>query len=148
MSLNLLLSKPYTLCWLFALLLLLVGLDGGDEVIDINIHDTYFLIGKGLLVAVAGIWLFLLGLGYWLMERLQKRLSPWLSGIHLALTLGGLVLIGLASFVLSLSENFGELISRDTMELLESQFHTTIAVIFLAQVIFILNLLLSLLRSA
>lgn len=143
-----LLFKPYSLCWIFAIVILLTGLGGGDEHIGINIHDTYFLISKSFLGVLGAVGLGGIGLGYWLMGRLHKKLYPSLTGIHLVLTLGGLVFIGLASFVLSLSENFDELISRDTMELLESQIHITIAVILLAQVIFILNLLLSLLISA
>lgn len=147
MSLNQLLSKPYSLCWLFAAIAILMGLGSGEENVDINIYDTYFVISSRFLGTLVAIILGGIGLGYWLMERLQKKLQPVLTGIHLVITIGGFVLIGLISFALSLTETFGELISTDSIIVLEQIIYITLALMLLVQTVYVINLLLSMFRS-
>jgi hypothetical protein len=139
--------KSYTLCWIFAALALIIGLGAGDDLVDINIYDTYYLISSRFLGTLVTIALAVMGLGYYLMARFQKKLISWLTGIHLFLTLGGIVLIGLVCFVLSLTESFGELISTDAMVLLENIILLSIVVVIMAQPIYVINLLLGMFRS-
>jgi len=147
MSLNQLLSKPYSLCWLFAAIAILMSLGSGEENVDVNIYDTYFVISSGFLSALVTFGLGFLGMVYWLMERLNKKLYAWLTRIHLAITLGGLLLIGILSFIRSFRAEFGEIISRDAEMTLDAIIWATVGCILLAQLTFLLNILRSALRS-
>ena len=72
---------------------MLIGFISGDGVLDINVHDTYYVIAYIHLSTMISIFFGIIGLGYWIMLKANRKLSKWLNLIHIALTFGGILLI-------------------------------------------------------
>lgn len=72
---------------------MLIGFISGDDVLDINVHDTYYVIAYIHLSTMISIFFGIIGLGYWIMLKANRKLSKWLNLIHIALTFGGILLI-------------------------------------------------------
>ncbi|QHI34919.1 hypothetical protein IMCC3317_02640 [Kordia antarctica] len=89
---NLLIKKPHIIFLVFAIIAFSVGFnaDGG---IDINIHDTYFVISNYHLTTLISIFFGIIGSIYWIMEKVNRKLSKRLNLIHIILTFGGIFLI-------------------------------------------------------
>lgn len=86
-------DKPYLIFWLSIPIIILIGFLSGTEPLDINVHDTYYVIEHGVISILISIIFGIIGLGYWIMQRANRRLSKWLNLTHIALTIGGLLLI-------------------------------------------------------
>jgi len=91
--LNRLIEKPYLLFILSIPIILFSGFLIGDETININIYDTYYVIEYIHLTTLISILFGIIGLGYWIMKN--KKLSKRLNLIHITLTFGGILLIGI-----------------------------------------------------
>ena len=61
--------------------------------LDINVHDTYFVFSQIDLTILISILFGIIGLGYWIMLKTNRKLSKWLNLIHITLTFGGILLI-------------------------------------------------------
>lgn len=61
--------------------------------LDINIHDTYYVFSLFDLNTLISILFGIIGLGYWIVLKANRKLSKWLNLIHIALTFGGILLI-------------------------------------------------------
>ena len=68
---------------------MLIGILSGDAVLDINVHDTYFVIAYIHLAILISILFGIIGIGYWIMLKAEKKLSKWLNWTHIGLTFGG-----------------------------------------------------------
>jgi len=91
---NLLKNRPYFLFWISIPFVWVIGnLEVGDSALDINVHDTYFVIANEHLVILISIYFGLVGLVYWIFNKLERRLSKWLNLIHTLITVGGMVII-------------------------------------------------------
>ena len=88
---NKLIEKPYLIFWVSIPLIILSKFLSGTEPLDINVHDTYYVIEHG--VISISIIFGIIGLGYWIMQKANRRLSKWLNLTHIVLTIGGLLLI-------------------------------------------------------
>ena len=141
--------KVYHLLWIVALLILIIGLIDPNNTLDINIHDTYFVI-LNLHVAIAlFLFYFLNGLGYWSIQKiLKKGLIKPLTIIHTTILIGSFVFYWL---VIIYSKIF---LSNSTFPLFDDGrdlINITLVlelllILFLATPIFIINLLIGLLR--
>lgn len=84
--LNLRKIKIYNLFWLVASIILLIGLIQDrfeDNTFDINIHDTYFVIAHFYVALFLSLGYYLIGLGYWIVQKVMKReLNKVLTIIH------------------------------------------------------------------
>lgn len=67
----------------------MIGMLRGDEVLDLNVHDTYFVIAHLHLTILISILFGIIGMGYWIMLKADIRLSKWLNRAHIGLTFGG-----------------------------------------------------------
>lgn len=76
---------------------MLVGLISRDTVLDINFHDTYYVITYIQLAVLISILFGIIGLGYWIMLKVNRKLSKWLNLIHIILTFGGILIIWVLS---------------------------------------------------
>ncbi len=92
-TMNSILNKPYLFFWGLIPLLLVLGFVKSDEVININIHDTYFIIVMFHFVIFLSFLLLILGLGYWIVLKLKKRLFKILSVLHVGFTFLGIVVL-------------------------------------------------------
>ncbi|WP_066219740.1 cbb3-type cytochrome c oxidase subunit I [Formosa haliotis] len=72
---------------------MLIGILSGDAALDINIHDTYYVIAHFHLAILISILFGIIGIGYWIMQKADRKLSKWLNWIHIGLTFGGIILI-------------------------------------------------------
>ncbi|WP_036155256.1 hypothetical protein [Maribacter forsetii] len=91
---------PHFMFWILIPIILLIGLLKPDKTLDINIHDTYFVIALLHLAVLISIIFGILGLGYWVVIKLNRRLVNWLTIIHLIITVLSLCLILLIPFFL------------------------------------------------
>ena len=55
--------------------------------VDINIHNTYYVIASTYIFLWFGLWFALCGLGYWIVNKLKVKLIHWMCWIHLGLSI-------------------------------------------------------------
>ena len=88
-----LINKPH-LIFLFSIpIIILFGILNRNEMLDINVHDTYFVFSQIDLTILISILFGIIGIGYWIMLKANRKLSKWLNLIHITLTFGGILLI-------------------------------------------------------
>ncbi|WMI68261.1 hypothetical protein [Mangrovimonas sp. YM274] len=90
---NKLIEKPHLIFFLAIPIIMLIGMLSGDAVLDINVHDTYYVIAYLYLSILISILFGIIGTGYWIMLKANRKLSKWLNLIHITLSIGGLILI-------------------------------------------------------
>ncbi|WP_228853502.1 hypothetical protein [Aegicerativicinus sediminis] len=92
---NNLTKKPH-LVYLTAIpILILMGVFSGDASFDINIKDTYLIVSYLYLTLGIAILFGIIGIGYWMVHKAERKLSKWLTWTHIILTLGGTLAIGI-----------------------------------------------------
>ena len=70
-----------------------IGILSGDAVLDINVRDTYYVIAYLHLAILISILFGIIGLGYWIMQKVDRKLSKWLNWTHIGLTFGGSITV-------------------------------------------------------
>lgn len=133
---NKLTNKPYLIFLLSIPLLLIAGFLKGDSTFDLNIYDTYFVIAKTYLAWLIAMIFGVIGLVYLLIVKSNRKLSKWLTGIHIVLTFGGFLLtLVLAQFYKedNLLSNYNDNLTA-TITLI-------ILIIILVQIIFPINII-------
>ena len=88
-GMNKLTEKPHLLFFLSIPLVILIGFLSGDEVVDINIHDTYFLIERLDLALMLALFVGIMGIGYWILYKTQGKLLKWSYWTQVGITFGG-----------------------------------------------------------
>jgi heme/copper-type cytochrome/quinol oxidase subunit 1 len=143
--------KIYNLFWLVALIILIIGLiqtNNEDTTFDINIHDTYFVIAHIYAALFLSLAYYLVGLGYWIVQKVMKRkLVRLLTIIHSAILNGSFLfywlLIGysraFSDTSFPLFDNY-ELINQILVVL-------TVMILLIGQPIYITNLIIGILRK-
>ena len=96
--------KPYLIFWSLIPVFVIMGLIGIEATIDINIHDIYDVIEFWVCNVIAIAFIALLGLWYWVCDRLSLRLVNWLSMVHAVGTGISLVLTLYFLWMISTSE--------------------------------------------
>lgn len=94
----------------------------------INIYDTFLILQKFQFLLFLALFYFLLGFGYWLVKKVKGRLKPVLSFAHAFIMFGSLIIYG-----------FFALLNSESLNLIFSI--TGICVIFIAQPIYVINLM-------
>ena len=94
---NKLIEKPHLIFLLAIPIILLFGILNADNVLDINIHDTYFVILYIHFAILISILFGLMGIGYWIMQKSNRKLSKWLNWTHIVLTFGGVLAVWILS---------------------------------------------------
>lgn len=82
-------EKPHLFFLLSIPIIMLIGILSGDAVLNINVHDTYYVIAHLHLATLISILFGIIGIGYWIMQKADKKLSKWLNWIHIGLIFGG-----------------------------------------------------------
>ncbi|WP_299523685.1 cbb3-type cytochrome c oxidase subunit I [Winogradskyella sp.] len=90
---NKLIEKPHLIFLLVIPIIMLIGILSGDSVLDINVHDTYFVIAYLHLAILISILFGIIGIGYWIMKKANRKLSKWLNWTHIGLTFGGTLVV-------------------------------------------------------
>jgi heme/copper-type cytochrome/quinol oxidase subunit 1 len=86
-------NKPYLIIWLSIPLIMLSGFISSIDKLDVNIHDTYYVFSLFDLNTLISVLFGIIGLGYWIMLKVNGKLSKWLNLIHITLTIGGILII-------------------------------------------------------
>lgn len=143
--------KVYYLFWFVALLILIIGLFSNENsVLDLNIHDTYFVISDYHVSILLFTCYFIMGIGYWLVQKAyKKQLIKSLTLIHSVIMIGSFVVYW---FFIFFGRLFDKLFFRDpNFPLIEynqliniTLFLSLVLIAFIAMPIYIVNLLIGL----
>ncbi|MBT0607785.1 cbb3-type cytochrome c oxidase subunit I [Aequorivita echinoideorum] len=90
---NKLIEKPHLIFLLTIPIIMLIGILSRDSVLDINVHDTYYIIAYLHLAILISIFFGIIGIGYWIMLKADRKLSKWLNWTHIGLTFGGTLVV-------------------------------------------------------
>lgn len=90
---NKLMEKPHLFFLLAIPIIMLIGILSEDTVLDMNVHDTYYVMAYLHLAILISILFGIIGIGYWFMHKTDRKLSKWLNWIHVGLTFGGTLLV-------------------------------------------------------
>lgn len=91
------LSKPDLVFFIAIPVFIMVGMMALEELADINIHDTYYVVERGFLLQLLSLGLFLTGMVYRFLRKTSRSLSGWFNQLHTIVTLGGIFLLLLLS---------------------------------------------------
>lgn len=88
--------KVYHCFWIVSILIVIIGLiknlSSENDGLDINIHDTYFVISNLDLTLFLSFLYFLNGFGYWIVQKkLKRNLIKSLTFIHSIILIGGFI---------------------------------------------------------
>tara|TARA_R110002072_G_scaffold72354_5_gene173061 strand:+ start:14578 stop:15009 length:432 start_codon:yes stop_codon:yes gene_type:complete len=138
---NLLTKSPHIVFLVFAIITFILGFNANGG-IDINIHDTYFVMSNYHFATMISILFGIIGLIYWIVKKVNGNLSKRLNLIHFALTFGGIFLI------LILNEFFRKSIMEyDFNENLTMVIYLISAIVIIGQIIFPINIISGLIRK-
>ena len=144
---NKLIEKPH-LIFLFSIpLIILTGILSEDSVLDINIHDTYFVIAHLHLAILISILYGLIGLGYWIVQKANRKLSKSLNLIHVVLTIGGLIAIFGIPYLLFESTEESVFPLFEQMERQNSMLIMIILLILFGQLVYLVNITVGIFRK-
>lgn len=90
---NILIDKPYIIYLLAIPITVLIGILSGDATLDVNVHDTYYVIAYLHIAILISIIFGIIGIGYWIMHKADRKLSKWLNWTHIGLTFGGTLIV-------------------------------------------------------
>ncbi|UII75158.1 cbb3-type cytochrome c oxidase subunit I [Flagellimonas sp. HMM57] len=90
---NKLIEKPHLIFLLAIPIILLTGILSGDAILDINVHDTYYVITYLHFAILISTFFGIIGIGYWIIQKVGRKLSKWLNWIHIGLTFGGTIVV-------------------------------------------------------
>ncbi len=143
--------KIYNLFWLVALIILVIGLiqtNNEDTTFDINIHDTYFVIAHFYIALFLSLTYYLIGLGYWVVQKAMKRkLINVLTIIHSVILNGSFLVYWL---VIGYSKVFFETPFPlfDNYQLInQTLVILSILILFVGQPIYIINLIIGIFKK-
>ena len=79
-----LVDHPHKILWFAVPAILALSAVGLRKAIDLQVHDTYLIVGVPHFGVILSLLLLLAGGGYWLMGR--QELIRWLTATHVVLT--------------------------------------------------------------
>ena len=146
---KLLKQNVYFYFWITAIVLIALSiywLNFEDAVLDINVHDTYYVIHNShILQLIAFVYIFL-GLIYWLFQRMNIKLVNPLTQLHASISIIIIPLYFICIYLLELlytPSNFPLFDDTQNFQLLI----TVITLIgLLAQLLIIFNIIISLIK--
>lgn len=96
------LNKPYQAIWWSIPIILGLSLLGFKNTIDLQMHDTYFVVSYVHIRILIAVVLGITGFVYWLVRK--KRLTNWMTFLHVAITISTLALILIVNLVFQVNE--------------------------------------------
>lgn len=138
---NRLFQNPHLIFWISIPFIILIGFLSGNELFDINIHDTYYVFEHSSVVILISIIFGIFGFGYWIMLKANRKLSKWLNWIHIVLTIGGLFLIWILTQLFREPETGTLLIDFDYNQNLNIAIFIIALIVIFGQIIYPINLI-------
>ncbi|KAF2337832.1 cbb3-type cytochrome c oxidase subunit I [Flavobacterium nitrogenifigens] len=143
--------KSYHYFWIVSSIILLIGLSNlknEDSTIDVNIHDTYYVIEHFLLAEILFFGYLFLGLGYWLVEKiLKKQLISILTRIHTSILIGSFLVYWIVILYTKILSKEDDIFNNSYEKINITLMTMFLAIIFIAQPIYITNILIALFRK-
>ncbi|UUW08870.1 cbb3-type cytochrome c oxidase subunit I [Flavobacterium plurextorum] len=146
--------KVYHLFWIVSLLILIIGFlqnnDNPTSNLDINIHDTYYVVRNFDSTIFLFICYFIMGFGYWLVQKVfKKQLVKSLTILHSLIFIGSFVIYWIALIYGKLFLQKPEFPSfLNDYQLLNSTLVLELLVItFVGIPVYVINLLIGLIRK-
>lgn len=83
------LRKTHLYFWTLAIIIFVIGLliIDQDDTLDINYHDTYYVVQSSLVNLLFTITYLLIGFIYWSFEKMDVELHPTLTNLHTFITI-------------------------------------------------------------
>lgn len=94
-------SKPYISFWVLSLFMTIYGFYFQNDTLDINVHDTYYVISWFHIFLLMSLLFLGIGLTYFTIHKLNKTKNLILTYIHIIGTIGGLLLFTLVPYIFS-----------------------------------------------
>ncbi len=135
---KLLQNKPYQALWYTMLIILLVSLIRSNSSLDLQLHDTYFVVATIQIGIPLCIVLGILGLAYWVVRT--KKLVDWMTAVHV-----GIIAFSFLAIITATVTN--SVVIRPSFkqyQVLSQMLTFLIVLLALAQLVFVLNLIISL----
>jgi cytochrome c oxidase subunit 1 len=130
-------DKPQLIFFSLIPIIILSGLLSGGSALDLNIHNTYFVISYFHLAVLISILFGLFGLGYWFVDLANFKLNKRLNIAHIISMFGSLVIGYRIAFSKRDSTEFALL--GDTLKLELAQTFS-VFLVFLGLVLFLINI--------
>lgn len=145
---NLINNQSHLLFWVFAPLLLFFGvLEIGGSALDINVHDTYFVISNLHLCILISIYFGIVGLIYWWLKRRKRKLNKWLKLFHIIITIGGVLLLFPLVYYLFNSIQSSYAVNLEKYYYLNLIIFVISILVLFGQLLFLINVLLGVFKS-
>jgi heme/copper-type cytochrome/quinol oxidase subunit 1 len=137
--------KTHHYFWITAVFILLIGVSSffdENDVIDINVHDTYFVIRNSHLATLLFVIYGIIGLVYWFFYKKEIILIRNLTSVHTIITSVSIYIyeIGMIYYSLKTETNFplfDDFSSQNSFTLI------IVMLVLLTQLLFITNIILS-----
>lgn len=140
-------KKPYLILWGCIPVLILISLLASNDTLDINVHDTYFVIDYYHIVILLSIPLSILALIYWSFYKTNRKLYQFLTWFHIIVTTSSFVfLLWYSIFPIDLSIDDSNTV-YNTIRLIEFIMIFSILLFLLSQLLFLFNIVSSLFRN-
>lgn len=144
--------KVYHLFWMVSLLIVIIGIvqnNDPNDFLDINIHDTYYVISNFNCTVFLFTCYFLMGLGYWLVQKvLKKQLVKFLTLTHSIILIGSFIFYWIVVLLVKLQLNDRTYNYSDDHEIINIVLIIEFLItFFIATPIYIINLLIGIFRK-
>ena len=93
-----------------------------DSIIDINVHDTYFVISNLHLAILVSMFILLQGILYLIVEKTKLKLNSLLTKLHFSFTV---IFLSILFFLLNFQSNYDNLV----------WFNISIVIVFLGSIL-------------
>ncbi len=90
---NKLIKNPHLIFFISIPKIIIIGILSRDNVFDINVHDSYFVMNYLDFSIMISILFAIIGFGYWIMQKVDRKLSKRLNWVHIGLTFGGTLIV-------------------------------------------------------
>lgn len=142
--------SPHSSFWLLTALLLLFSIIDIDGVIDIQIHDTYYVIALSHITLLVSIFTGFIGFIYWLLRH--KTMIPWITWTHFIVTFLSIFVFIFEIYYLNAipKEKYIEQVyelNRKTTNNVEDVIILSIFVLVVIQILFLINIVFSFLKK-
>ncbi len=141
----------YHYFWITAVIILIIGFCRPDTTansLDINIHDTYIVVPNSSASIIIAFCYFLLGSGYWLVQKVLKRkLLPYLTLIHCVILFGCFLVYWIVYFYTSIITKNPFPLFDDYQLINQTLLLEFLLLLFIGQPVYLANLLISLFRK-
>lgn len=149
---NWLTEKPFISFLILIPIIMIIGFLNRKETLDINVHDTYYVINNLLLAIILSIFLAIISLGYFLIKIFSIPLINWMTISHILITIFGMLIIYI---LFRIQLNF-EVKSYDiesilkyskTIQRVNFTLFSVFIVVLLSQLVFLINFAVSIFKK-